>query len=56
MSLPLYPPFILGILEESLSPKLGWVSGRFTGGVGIYHFLLLKAKVEEVAGESDKVG
>lgn len=50
MSLPLYPPFILGILE-SLSPKLGWVSGRFTGGVGIYHFLLLKAKVEEVTGK-----
>lgn len=51
MSLPLDPPFILGILEESLSPKLGRVSGGFTGGEGIYHFFLLKAEVEEVAGK-----
>lgn len=28
MSLPLYPPFILGILEERLSPKLGGFSDR----------------------------
>lgn len=43
--------FYLGILEKRLSPKLGWVSGGITGGgENIYHFLLLKAKVEEVAG------
>lgn len=26
--------FYLGILEERLSPKLGWVSGGITGGGG----------------------
>lgn len=45
MSLPLYPPFILGILEERLSPKLGGFRDRG----GVYHFSLLKANVEEVA-------
>lgn len=42
---PSLSSFYLGILEERLSPKPGRV-----GGGSLYHFLRLKAKVEEVAG------
>lgn len=46
---PSLSSFYLGILEERLTPRLGWASGGITGGGGgwwggVYHYLPLKAK------------